>query len=209
MTTELLLYADRLYLSPFVMSAFVSLHEKGLQFRMPFIDLGQRAQHEPEYASLSLNSKVPMLVHDGFALSESSAITEYIDEVFPGTSLYPREPRQKARARQIQSWLRTDLMPLRRARPSTHLFSHVESVEPLTSEAQDAAQRLFAVADQLLAGGFQLFETWSVVDLELALMLNRLALSGDSVPDHLGQYARRHWQRPSAQRWIQLPRAPA
>jgi glutathione S-transferase len=39
-------------------------------------------------------------------------------------------------------------------------------------------------------------------------MLNRLALHGDDVPSHLADYARRQWQRPSVQRWLELQRPP-
>jgi glutathione S-transferase len=50
---------------------------------------------------------VPLLVDGGFSLSESSAITEYLDEVYPGAPLYPRDPQARARARQVQAWLRS------------------------------------------------------------------------------------------------------
>ncbi|WP_422730837.1 glutathione S-transferase N-terminal domain-containing protein [Nostoc cycadae] len=63
----------------------MSLHEKGLLFDIQTIDLAAKAQHEPGFATKSLTSRVPTLIHDEFSLSESSAIAEYIDEVFPGT----------------------------------------------------------------------------------------------------------------------------
>jgi len=40
--------------------------------------------------------------------------------------------------------------------------------------------------------------------VELALMLNRLALNGDNVPEHLLLYAQSQWKRPSVQAWIAL-----
>jgi glutathione S-transferase len=42
----------------------------------------------------------------------------FVDEIFPGTRLYPTDPRDRARARQIQAWVRSDLMPIREERPT-------------------------------------------------------------------------------------------
>ena len=46
------------------------------------------------------------------------------------------------------------------------------------------------------------------LDTDLALMLNRLAMNGDPVPERLAQYAKRQWQRPTVQRWVAQARPP-
>lgn len=119
------------------MSVFVAFEEKSLPYELVTVDLGNRAHFAPDYAATSLTQRVPTLVHDDFALSESSAITEYLDETFPGTRLYPADPRQRARARQVQAWLRSDLMPIRTER-STEVLFYGPSSEPLSSLAQAA-----------------------------------------------------------------------
>ncbi|WP_240477621.1 glutathione transferase [Dickeya fangzhongdai] len=205
-STPLHLYVDAQFVSPFAMSAFVALREKALPFELSTVDLGNKAQHAPEYAAASLTSRVPTLVHDGFSLSESSAITEYLDEAFPGTPLYPQAPQQRARARQIQAWLRTDLMPIRQERSSETMFYDATSA-PLSAQARQAAEKLFTIADKLLpAGALTLFDAWSIADLDLALMLNRLVMNGDAVPQRLEEYARHQWQRPSVQAWVMMER---
>ncbi|HEY6458366.1 MAG TPA: glutathione transferase [Steroidobacteraceae bacterium] len=108
----MLLYVDAQFASPYAMSAFVSLREKGLPFDVQAVDLSVKENHAPAFAATSITRRVPTLVHDGFALSESSAISEYLDESFPGAPLYPADPRCRARARQVQAWLRSDLMPI-------------------------------------------------------------------------------------------------
>lgn len=100
---DLLLYADALLASPYAMSAFVALREKALLFDMETVDLATNANHEPYYAATSLTRRVPTLVHSGFSLSESPAISEYLDEVFRGTPLYPKDARSRAKARQVQA----------------------------------------------------------------------------------------------------------
>ncbi|KAF1688090.1 glutathione S-transferase [Pseudoxanthomonas broegbernensis] len=207
-STSLHLYVDSRFVSPFAMQAFVALHEKALAFGLSTLDLDGGAQRAPAYADRSLTGRVPTLVHDGFALSESSAIAEYLDEVFPGTPLYPRDPRQRARARQVQAWLRTDLMPIRQER-STEVVFYGPVAAPLSAQAREAADKLFFVAGRLLANGDEaLFGQWSIVDLDLAIMLNRLVLNDDPVPPKLAGYARRQWQRPTVRGWVEMERPP-
>jgi glutathione S-transferase len=204
--SSLILHVDAQYASPYAMSVFVALHEKDLTFDMRTVDLDRHVNNERDYAATSITQRVPTLVHDGFALSESSAITEYIDEVFDGTPLYPADPKPRARARQIQAWLRSDLMPIRSERSTEVVFFGVRR-DALSAEARTAAGKLFSACDAWLAqGASHLFDQWCIADVDLALMLNRLVLNGDDVPAHLAAYAQRQWQRPSVQRWVQLQR---
>ncbi|WP_179402328.1 glutathione transferase [Burkholderia guangdongensis] len=205
---NLRLYVDAQFTSPYAMSVFVALHEKSLPFELLTVDLHQRANHASDYAATSLTQRVPTLVHDGFALSESSAITEYLDETFPGARLYPVDRQQRARARQIQAWLRSDLMSVRAER-STEVVFYGAPAAPLSDAAQAAARKLFAAAQTLLASGeTNLFGEWCIADADLTLMLNRLVLNGDPVPQRLADYAKHQWQRPSVQRWVTLERPP-
>lgn len=200
------LYVDAQFTSPYAMSAFVALREKGLEFEVLTLDLDARENNAQGFASLSLTQRVPTLVEGDFALSESSAITEYLEDVFPQTPLYPAEPRQRARARQVQAWLRSDLLPIRQERSTLVVFYGVKSA-PLSPAAKVAAGKLISAAQALLADKREyLFGQWSIADVDLAVMLNRLILNGDSVPAELVAYAQRQWQRPSVQEWVNQQR---
>ena len=202
----MLLYVDSQYTSPYAMSVFVGLKEKRIPFELRTIDLENGANHSAEYAIESLTGRVPTLVDGDFSLSESSAITEYLEEVYPGAALYPSDPKTKARARQVQAWLRSDLMPIRQER-STIVVFYQPSQLPLSPGAEIATRKLFRAAEALLDhSGEHLFGSWSIADVDLALMLNRLVLNGDAVPAKLADYARRQWQRPSVQEWVNLKR---
>jgi glutathione S-transferase len=202
----MLLYVDAQFASPYVMAVYVSLLEKGLTFDVRPLDLFAHANQQPGFASTSITRRVPTLIHDDFSLSESSAICEYIDETFPGTRLYPTDPRNRARARQVQAWLRSDLMPIRDERPTIVVFYGVKR-SPLSAAAQDAAAKLYSAALALLTDkSANLFGEWSIADVDLAMMLNRLLAHGDEVPEQLVAYATHQWQRPSVQRWVNLPR---
>ncbi len=198
------LYVDAQFISPYALSVFVALKEKNLAFDLLPLDLDNQQNQSADYAALSLTQRVPTLVHGDFALSESSAITEYLDAVFPDQPVYPCAIEQRARARQIQAWLRSDLQAIRQERCTLVVFQGQRMPE-LSPQGLAAQDKLFAAAQSLLADGREhLFGTWSIVDTDLALMLNRLILNGDAVPAALVAYARRQWQRPSVQAWPAL-----
>lgn len=207
-SSDIQLYVDRRFASPYAMSVFVTLHEKALPFGIRAVDLDVKANRLASYAAVSLTRRVPTLVHGDFSLSESSAICEYLDEVFPEPPVFPRDPRVRARARQIQAWLRSDLMPIRQERSTVAIF-YRRIDTPLSAEARMAADVLFAVAETVLPHDAQnLFGEWCTADTDLALMLNRLVMNGDEVPPRLAAYARYQWQRPSVQRWVEQERPP-
>ncbi len=200
-SSSLLLYVDAQYVSPYAMSAFVTLREKGLPFDLKTLNLAAQENSKASFAAVSLTRRIPTLVHDDFSISESSAISEYLDELFPEPPVYPREPRDRARARQLQAWLRSDLMPIRHER-STEVVFYKPTDAPLSADALASAEKLFAAASALLpTNALNLFGEWCIADTDLALMLNRLVLNGDSVPERLAVYARHQWQRPSVQLW--------
>jgi glutathione S-transferase len=208
---KLKLYVGADHVSAFAMSAFVALKEKQLSFELVTVDLKARENYLATYRNLSLTCKVPTLVHDDFALSESSAIAEYLDELSPGhKKLYPQDIRQRARARQLQAWLRSDLLVVRKERPFDLVYFGKKNTV-LSDEAQAAVERLFFVAGHLLEEGAEhLFGDWSIADTDLAIMLNRLVANGDPVPARLAAYVRRQWDRDSVRAWMDIERkAPA
>jgi len=204
----MLLYVDANFASPYALVAYVSLLEKGVAFDMEALDLVAQANQGPSFAKASITRRVPTLVHDGFALSESSAICEYIDESFPGTALYPKDRRERARARQIQAWVRSDLMPIREERPTFVVFNNAKR-PALSDQARVAAEKLFSGALTLLEGRTDhLFGDWSIADVDLAMMLQRLVVLGDPMPQRLVDYANLQWRRPTVQQWVRQPRPP-
>ncbi len=207
--SRLLLCVDSDYLSPWAMAAHVALREKGLPFETRTLDLEAGDQRDPAYRQSSLTGRVPALcVDDRFWLAESAAIIEYLEERFPeAPRLLPADVEQRARARQLQGWIRSDLLALRKER-STEVVFRGKRCAPLSAEAEQAAGKLVAVAEQLLAhGGANLFGDWCIVDVDLAVMLQRLLQHGDPLPSRLQAYAERQWQRPSVAEWIALGRA--
>jgi glutathione S-transferase len=56
------------------MKPLICLHEKGLDFVSHYVDLLRFEQHAPEFVKINPNGQVPVLVHDGNAITESTVI---------------------------------------------------------------------------------------------------------------------------------------
>ncbi|MES2018379.1 MAG: glutathione transferase [Pseudomonadota bacterium] len=205
---DLTLYVDAEFASPWAMAVYVALLEKKLPFALKVIDLDAGESKQPPFRDLSVSGRVPTLVHGDFVLAESSAIIEYLDEVFPAphyAALLPADVQRRAQARQVQAWIRSDNQAVRVER-NTHVIFFGERCPALSEAGQAAAARLIRIAERLVDGA-HLFGSWSIADVDLALMLHRLILNGDPVPQRLKDYAAAQWQRASVQQWMAQPRA--
>jgi glutathione S-transferase len=203
--SSLVLYVNAGYTSPYALSTFVTLREKNLPFEIVEIDMDKNGHHDSDYARRSLTERIPTLVHGDFTLSESSAMDEYLEEAFLDTPrVYPRDVRDRARARQIQAFVRSDLMPIRMERSTSTIFQN-DNPQPLSVDAQAAVAKLIRFADSLIpADSGNLFGEWSIADTDLAMMLNRLVHNGDPMPAQIEKYVRSQWARPSVAAWCAL-----
>jgi len=79
------------------------LAEKGLPYESKVIVWGNNEHLTEAYLKINPNGVVPSLVHDDDPVIDSSVICEYLDEVFPGVSLTPKDPVMRAKMR---AWMR-------------------------------------------------------------------------------------------------------
>ena len=207
--SDLILAVDAYWISPYALSVFVALEEKGLPYTVREVALQDKAHHAPSYTART--GRVPSLQHGDYVLAESSAIAEYLAETFPFPKyprLFPEDLKQRGIAREIMAWVRSDLMPIRDER-STHTMFYTRATAPLSPKAQAAAKRLVDGVSQLIRPGkTTLFEQWCLADTDLGVMLQRLNLNGDPLPKALATYAQANWERPSVQKWVKRTRPP-
>jgi glutathione S-transferase len=203
----LTLYVDGFWISPYALSAFVALEEKGLPYTVKEVALNKKEHHQPGYRAHT--GRVPALQHGDYWLAESTAICEYLAETFPFPKyprIFPEDLRQRGICREIQAWVRSDLMPIREER-STHTLWYEPSKTPLSAAGRASAQRLIQIAEQLIPEGkTTLFDAWCIADTDLGLMLQRLNRSGDPLPKKLQSYAEAQWNRPSFRKWTERAR---
>jgi glutathione S-transferase len=203
---SVVLYGEPQWYSPYVFSAFVALREKGVAFDVAMIRLHEGEQRLASYEGPSITGRVPAISHDGFWLAESSAIAEYVDEAFPGPRLFPTDLRDRARARQIMAFIRSDLMALREERSTATMF-FARATAPLSVAGEAAAAKLIRVADRLVHDGSStLFGEWCLADADLAFMLHRLILNAHPIPAKLLSYATANFARPSIREFMDHPR---
>lgn len=89
-----------------------ALAYKGLAYESRAVNLLEGEQTSPEHLLRSPLGVVPTLLVDGRALSESVAIVELLDELFPDPPLLPRDPWLRARVRQLSEIINSEIQPL-------------------------------------------------------------------------------------------------
>jgi glutathione S-transferase len=95
--------------SPYVRMPLLACEEKGAPYRLVALKPGESKQ--ADYLARQPFGRIPAIEHDGFQLYESQAIIRYIDQVFPGPSLTPDDPRARARMNQVMGIVDWYVMP--------------------------------------------------------------------------------------------------
>jgi glutathione S-transferase len=103
-----------------------AIEEKGLEWRGHYVDILKGEQFEPAFLALNPKAVVPVLIHDGAVIVESTVICEYLEEVFPARPLYPRAPLERAQVRIWTKAVDEELHPACSA--ITYVVSHRHTI---------------------------------------------------------------------------------
>ncbi len=89
--------------SPFGWKVWLALEHKGIEYQQQILSFDAGDLRKPEFLAINPRGKVPAIVDDGFALYESAAIVEYLEDRYRevGPSLWPLDVQQRARARRM------------------------------------------------------------------------------------------------------------
>lgn len=91
-------------------------------------------QNQSAYRNINPQGGVPSLVINGQTISQSMAIIEYLDEVFPNThKLFPTDPYKKAKVRQVCENINADIHPIQNLR----VFQYLEKKFGANQEVKD------------------------------------------------------------------------
>ncbi|CAD5229442.1 unnamed protein product [Bursaphelenchus okinawaensis] len=91
----------------------IALELKKVEYENIPIELADKQQGSQKYSELNPIGYVPTFVHNGNVITESLAIVEYIDEVFPGDfKLLPGDAAKKALIRSLALIIIANIQPL-------------------------------------------------------------------------------------------------
>ena len=95
----------------------IALNLKGLVPERRYIHLANNAHRTDEYRAVNPQGFVPYMIDDdGFELSQSMAMIEYLDETHPAPPLLPQNFRERAMARCIAQIIACDIHPVNNKR---------------------------------------------------------------------------------------------
>ncbi|HUL97510.1 MAG TPA: glutathione S-transferase family protein [Usitatibacter sp.] len=88
--------------SPYSWRVWLALELKQVPYNLTILSFQNEDTKKPEFVAINPRHTVPTIVDDGFALWESMAILEYLDERFAaGAKLYPGDLKARARIRRL------------------------------------------------------------------------------------------------------------
>jgi len=88
--------------SPYAWRVWLALEHKHIPYRLNLISFDAGDLDTPELRTLNPRQKVPVIVDDGFALYESAAIVEYLNDKWPGEpGLFSTDLRERAVQRRM------------------------------------------------------------------------------------------------------------
>lgn len=88
--------------SPYGWRVWLALEHKGIAFELRTLSFSAGELKEPEFAAINPRQRVPAIIDDGFALYESAAIVEYLDERYDAPPwLFPGDIGERALIRRM------------------------------------------------------------------------------------------------------------
>ena len=163
-----------------------------------------------EYTRLNPSQKIPTLQEDGFVLSESAAIVNYLAAAYGAEKKLcpPASPRARARYDQwcffVMMELDANTLYVIRKHEDLHKI-YGEAPNALQAARDGFARQALAAAQRLAASGpYVLGDCFSVADLLLTTCLSGAIRRNIALPDALQEYLQRITSRAAYQRALQI-----
>ena len=128
----------------------IALNLKGLAYEYRSVHLVRDGgeQHKQAYLKYNPMGQVPCLVHGEKVITQSLAILQYLDEVFPNPALFPADPFCKAKVLQLCETINAGIQPLQ----------NLSVLRNLDDRFGAGDHGKFEWAHYWIARGFQAFE---------------------------------------------------
>ncbi|WP_439115673.1 glutathione S-transferase family protein [Hydrogenophaga sp.] len=176
--------------------------ELGIAYEHIPLHYQDEARKAPAFLALNPNGTVPAIDDGGLVLFESLAITLHLARTRPQGGLWASGDAGPSQILQWTLWAATEIEPLAR-----QWFHHTSFLPPekrhpeLAKTARAQLQiRLQVLDDRVKDQDYLLSKGFTVADLNLAAVLQRLAVLGGEHFAHATAWHQRCMARPAAQR---------
>jgi glutathione S-transferase len=87
--------------SPYAWKVWLTLEHKAIPYEFRLLSFDRGDTKAPAFLAVNPRGRVPTIVNDGFALWESAAIVEYLEERYAQNPLLPKDAKGRATARRL------------------------------------------------------------------------------------------------------------
>ncbi len=209
----LTLYIGNKNYSSWSMRPWVLMRQAGIPFeevKVRFDSFDPGSQFKARMGAISPVGKVPVLEDDGFAVWDTLAIAEYLAERFPDRHLWPRDPKDRARARSLCAEMHSGFTALRSHCPMNIEASLPEVGRRIWQEQEGVRQDLARIVDMWTERLSQhahapnlLFGEFSIADAYYAPVCMRIRAYDLPVPGMVSAYIDRVCALPGVKAWIE------
>ena len=195
--------------SPYAWRVWLALEHKGVPYALKTLSFDAGDLGKPEFAALNPRQRVPVLADDGFALYESAAIVEYLEDKWPGEPrLFSADIRHRALQRRMVREADAYFAPAMERLAEAVLFTPPErrSEDRIAARCADAKTELApweaAIAGDHLAGALSAADFTLYPEAALALRVAARAgrAPADLIGPKLGAWMRRMAALPATQK---------
>ena len=133
--------------SPYAWKIWLALEHKKLPYEAKRMSFDGGDLKTSEFTAINPRQQVPALVDNGFAMYESAAILEYLEDRYPGSgaSLWPKDVQARAIARRRAAEVLSHLDPLNSA-----IFNLVFGAAGQATDVEAIAAWKKSMAEQLV-----------------------------------------------------------
>ena len=119
----------------------IAMNFKGLSYDYNLVNLQSGDHLSDDFKRINPQGRVPAIDIEGNILTQSLAIIEYLDEVYPAPPLLPSDPIGKAKVRGIAGLIACDIHPLNNLAVLNYLR------DQLTAEEEARLRRIMGGPD--------------------------------------------------------------
>lgn len=129
----------------------IALNFKGIAFSQTAYVLRKGEQRSPAFLELNPQGLVPALEIDGVVLTQSLAICEFLDELYPQPALLPADPVRRAHVRAAAQVIACDTHPVQNLKILDRVRALGVGEDQVTGWAVQTIEEGLDAFDQLIA----------------------------------------------------------